>query len=45
MSLCITWICDGRFQLTEDGAPKHGPQEDVEHIPKEEELTNAAVQG
>lgn len=40
----VTWILDGRPQLTEDGTPKHGPQEHIEDIPEEEELADAAVQ-
>ena len=41
--VCITWILDGCPQLTEDGPPKHSPQEHIEHIPEEEELADAAV--
>ena len=44
VTLCVTWVGDGGFQLTEDGTPKHGPQKHIEHIPVEEELADAAVQ-
>lgn len=42
--VCVTWVPDGGPQLTEDGPPKHGPQEHIEHIPEEEELADAAIQ-
>ncbi len=39
----VTWVFDGFSKLTENGAAKHGSQEDVEHTPEKEELADAAV--